>query len=282
MSTLTFQAEPLIVPPGTLKVWQGPQARNFRSALAAEFDNVAVTAELTGDARSPLLCDATVLPRHGHDRKIRQYSTESETSYRKRLAKWRQIWASAGRAWGILRQLRIFLEPYGRPLIRYVSTSGDNAQTQWFELQPGTGDDDYFEIDGVDADFSRELVTPANWIWDASTGKWSRFWVIIYLASGANPAVIPGEWDGTSEWDGTNVWDCPLSAAEVADIVALINDWKAANSMLYGVFFAPSSLVFSPFAVASTVAPWGYSTMPDGNYHDLTKRRPDACYAYSR
>lgn len=282
MSALTFQAEQYINPPGTLKVWQGPQARAFKSAIAAEFDNVAITAEMTGDARSPLLCDSTVLARHGHDRRIRRYATESEASYRKRLAKWRQIWASAGRAWGILRQLRIFLAPYGRPLIRYVSTSGDNAETQWFELAPGTGDDDYFEIDGIDADLSRELVTPANWIWDASLGKWSRFWVIIYLASGANPAVVPGEWDGTSVWDGTNVWDSPLSAAEIADIVQLCKDWQAANSMLYGVIFAASSAVFSPLDTASTILPWGYSTMPNANYNDLTKRRPDACYAYSR
>jgi hypothetical protein len=86
MSELDFLAPELLTPPGTLKAWQGPNATTFRECVASGFNDVAISAELVGRARSPLLCDATVLPYHGRDRRIRQYSTESESSYRKRLA----------------------------------------------------------------------------------------------------------------------------------------------------------------------------------------------------
>jgi hypothetical protein len=284
MTDLTFQREDLLVPPGTLRAWQGDQAVAFRECIAAEFDNLAISAELVGKARSPLLCDATVLPYHGRDRKIRRYVTETETSYRIRLSKWRQIWASAGRAWGILRQLRIFLAPYGRPLLRYVSTTGDGAESQWLSLAPGDGANDYFEIGGLDPEFSRHLSIVGNWKWDAaaSAGQYSRFWILIYTDGITSPSAETGTWDGTGEWDGTTVWDSALLSTQITDVVSLCSEWKAAHSQLNGVLLVPDESIFDPTGTPSTVAPWGYSTFPDSNYDDLSKRHPDVVYAYAR
>jgi len=278
MTELTFQREDLLVPPGTLKAWQGPNAVAFRSCVAAEFDNIAISAELVGKARSPLLCDASVLPYHGRDRKIRQYTTETELSYRRRLSKWRQIWASAGRAWGILRQLRIFLAPYGRPLLRYVSTSGDAGESQWFDLAPGDGINDYFELGGRDPEFSRHLQTPANWVWDPEatsgfTGQWSRFWILIYTDGLTNP-IAPAEWDGDAEWDGGAYWDGYMPADFLSDAAQLCIDWAAAHSYLAGLF-----LVHDPTAFDPTGSGAGY---PDGTWNLWSNRRAGVTYSVVR
>jgi len=247
MTDLTFQRDDLLVPPGTLKAWQGPQALAFRSVIANEFDNLAMTAELTGKARSPLLCDASVLPYHGRDRRIFRYSTESLPSYRKRLAKWRQIWGSAGRAWGIMRQLRIFLSPYGRPQIRLVSTSGDGAESQWFTLAPGNGVRDYFELGSIDPEFTRHLEAPGNWIWDAgaTAGKWSRYWVLIYT-SGLADLLPVATWDGADEWDGGAIWDGYFAADMLRDLAQLCIDWSTPQSKLGGLFLVHDDDAFDP------------------------------------
>lgn len=281
MSSTIFQQ--LVDLPGTLRGWLGTQALAFRTCIAAAFDLAADHAKAVQKARSPLLCDSTVLPYHGRDRKIRRYTNEVEDSYRERLAKWHQIWASAGRAWGILRQLRILLRPYGRPRIRYVSTTGDGAESQWFTLEPGNGARDYFEIGGLDPEFSRHLATPGNWLWDAgaTTGKFSRFWILIYT-SGFTSTTATTEWDGTGEWDGgADYWDGYLTSGQVQDIVDLCNDWKAAHSQLEGVFLVHDDTVFDPTGSGA-----GY---PDGTWDDMIdpstgafNRAENVTYSYER
>lgn len=285
MTDLTFQRPDLLTPPGTLKAWQGEQALAFRSCVAAEFDNLAITAELVGKARSPLLCDATVLPYHARDRKIPPYSTESEASWRKRLSKWRQIWGSAGRAWGILRQLRIFLAPFGRPLLRYVSTSGDGAESQWFSLAPGDGTNDYFELGGLDPEFTRHVATPANWVWDAgaTAGEWSRFWILIYT-SGLTGLIEPSVWDASGTWDdpaGETYWDGYFSDEQVADMARLCSDWASPTSFLAGLFLVHDDAAFDPTGSGALY--------PDGDWNLLvdpvtgaTTRRDGVTYSIDR
>lgn len=267
MSNLTFQSSELLTPPGTLKAWQGPDALKFRSCVAAEFDNLVITAGAVQDLRSPLLCDESVLEQHGKDRRIRRYSTESTSSYRKRLAKWRQIWGSAGRAWGILRQLRIFLSPFGRPRLRYVSTSGDSAQSQWFTLAPGDGTRDYFELGGTDPEFTRHVATPANWVWDDNPLQYSRYWILIYTA-GMTGLVAPSVWDESGTWNdpaGTTFWDGYFTAEQMSDIAQLCIDWHAPQSFLAGVFLVHANNIFNPFADPA-LNPDGSTSLPVGNY----------------
>jgi hypothetical protein len=282
MSELDFQAPELLAPPGTLKAWQGPNATTFRECVASAFNDVAISAELVGRARSPLLCDATVLPYHGRDRRIRQYSTESELSYRKRLAKWRQIWGSAGRAWGILRQLRIFLAPYGRPMIRYVSTSGDGAETQWFTLAPGDGTRDYFELGGLDPEFSRDLATPANWIWDADAtdGAYSRFWILIYT-SGLTGLLPVATWDGADEWDGSAIWDGYFAADMLADLAQLCSDWASPTSFLKGLFLVHDDTAFDPTGSGANYPDGDWDLLVDPTTGAPT-RRTDVTYSIDR
>jgi hypothetical protein len=287
MSELDFQAPELLTPPGTLKAWQGPEAIKFRECVANGFNDVAISAELVGRARSPLLCDATVLPIHGRDRGIRQYSTESEASYRVRLSKWRQIWGSAGRAWGILRQLRIFLAPFGRPQLRYVSTSGSGTHSQWFTLAPGDGLNDYFEIGGLDPEFSRELVTPANWLWDplASTGRWSRFWILIYTSGLTGSVQTAEQWDGgIAQWgDGSTKWGAEtfFTFEQLSDMAQLCIDWCVPNSKLAGLFLVHDDTAFDPTGSGALYPDGDWNLLVDPTTGVAT-RRTGVTYAITR
>lgn len=278
---LDFQADEYLTPPGTLRAWQGEDARTFRSCVAAEFNNLVITAEQMSNARNPLKCDPTILPYHGRDRRIRRYDTETEISWRRRLAKWKQIHASAGRAWGLLRQLRIFLQPYGRPMLRIVSSASDGAQAQWFTLEPGDPRRDYFQIGGLDPEFSRHVQTPSNWLWDfdAIDGfAWSRFWVLINT-SGITPTVATSEWDDVATWDDGAYWDGVFTSAQIGGIVDLLNDWKAAQSMLAGLFLVHDDTAFDPTGTGSLYPGGDWDLLVDPTTGAPT-RREGVTYSY--
>jgi hypothetical protein len=169
-------------------------------------------------------------------------------------------------------------------MIRHVVCAGDGSIAQWSTLAPGDGKNDYFEVGGLDPEFSTARATPSNWLWDAgaTNGEWSRFSVSIAMDGITNPDVSAGEWDGASLWDGTSVWDGGLSNPVVSDIVALCNDWKAAHAQLLSVLFVPTANTLEPSGTSSTVMPWGYTTYPNGDWDNLAKRNPEVIFAYVR
>jgi hypothetical protein len=278
MSGLSFFRKGLLYPTGLMKPWAGGNGRTFREVIAGELDATIIAAQQVADSRNVMKCDPTVLPAHAKDRQIRRYTTESELSWRKRLAAWLPIHQSHGGAWCILRQLRILLAPYGRPELVFVSTTRDLSN--WFTLLPGDEANDYFESDGIDTEFSNHQQDPPNWDWDGDVTQWSRFGIIIRMDGITNPDVSAGEWDGASLWDGVNVWDGGLSNPVVQDILSLATEWKAAGSRCDWILFTPDNTVLSPTGTSSTVAPWNYTTMPDGEWDQVNKRNPDVIFAY--
>ena len=278
MSDSTYFAPGIFRPRGLMRQHSGNMGARFRGVVAQEFDNFTVASQLVQDAGNVLKCDASVLPQHALDRCIRRYLNESELSWRLRLSKSNQIHQTAGTAWGILRQLRIMLLPKGRPRLRHVTTSGDGAMSQWYTLAPGTGDIDYFETNPydrpLDPEFSRYLAKPGNWLWDAgaSSGEWSRFWLLIYTSGVASP---PPDWDGTGEWDsGVDYWDGYLTSDDVAGIAEMATEWKFAGSQLAGIFLVHDDSLFDPTGSGA-----GY---PDGTWNLDFNRVGGVSYAYER
>lgn len=275
MSLLSFFRPGLLNPPGLMKPWAGSNGQAFREVIAGELDATLIAAEQVADARNVMKCDPTVLPAHEADRRIRRYTTESELSWRRRLAAWLAIWRSAGGAYCILRQLRIFLAARGRPMIRFVTTTGSGGRTQWFTLAPGDGIRDYFAEDGLDPEFTEYQATPANWDWDGNLSQWSRFWILIYT-SGLTDVVASTEYDGTGEWDGgADHWDGSLTSDEITGMVELCTEWKAAGSRLQGLFLVHDDTIFDPTGSGA-----GY---PDGTWDLWTNRLLDGVtYSYVR
>jgi hypothetical protein len=273
---MSFTFQTLLDLPGTLVQWMGARGRAYRSAIAAAFDAAYLTANLTADARSPLKCHETVLPYHAADRKIRRYTNELLTTWRKRIAKFKQIKRSSGKAYGILRALRLVLLPYGRPLLRYVHTSGDGAITEWFTLAPGDDDNDYFVYGHLDPEFTRTLAKPGNWLWDprATTGGTrGGYWILIYT-SGLTPTSSI-EWDVSGEWDdGVSRWDYGLPSTIIADCAECCKDMHASNSMCLGIFQVHNDALFDPAGSGA-----GH---PNGTWHIDTNRIGNVSYSYER
>lgn len=273
MSAFSFQS--LIDLPGTLKQWLDTNGLRFRSAIAAAFDAAYLTANLASDARSPLKCDATVLPYHAADRKIRRYTNELEITWRRRLAKWKQIHRSKGKAYGILRALRLLLLPYGRPELIYVHTTGDGGMTEWFTLAPGDDDNDYFITGQLDPEFTRHLEKPGNWIWDpqATTGQWSRYWILIRTTGLTDVSSI--QWDVSGQWDdGVSKWDKGLPSEIIADCLECCKDMQAANSACFGIFQVHDDSIFIPTGSGA-----GY---PSGDWQFQINRVAGVTYSYVR
>lgn len=274
MSAFSFLRSSLLNPAGLMKPWMRGQGQTFREVISGELNDLATAARQVADSRNVAICDATVLPAHAIDRRIRRYTTESEASWRKRLAAWLPIHQSAGGAWCILRQLRIFLLSKGRPRLAFVSTTGDGNVSNWFTLAPGDPENDYFEADGIDSEFTNHQESPANWNWDGDFAQWSRFWILIYT-SGLTSPTATSLYDDVAEWDsGSDYWDGYFTSAEIADMVQLARDWKAAGSDIAGLFLVHDDSIFDPTGSGA-----GY---PDGTWNLDYNRRGGVTYSYER
>jgi hypothetical protein len=276
MSPVTFFRPNLLNQPGIMKPWQTGDGQTFREVIAGELDATIIAAEQVADARNVLKCDPTILPYHAKDRMMPRFSTVDESVWRTMLSKFRQIHATAGHPWCLLRLLRIFLRRFGRPMLRYVSTAGDGSFSQWHTLAPGDGTNDYFELGRTDPEFTTHTEDPANWLWDAqaSTGHWSRFWILIYTSdmTGVNTTT---DWDDTGEWDGgVDFWDGYIESDEIAEMVTMLNTFKASNSQLQGLFLVHDDSIFDPSGSGA-----GF---PGGNWNIDGNRVGNVSYSHER
>ncbi len=222
-------------------------------------------------ASNPLKCEVDALDQIAVQRRMRLFASEPIPSKRKRLSLWRQAWKLAGSHRGEMMQLQPYFLPNVPPRIRIVHQSGDGQIATWHTMNP-------------DGSYEVTQKRPSNWDWDGMASQWSRFWVIIYVDS--LPIDPPIHYDEGYDYDEGWLWDGGLTAAQVADIVAIINHWKAAHSILWGVIFARDPDSFDPTSTAVTL-PSGETTLPVGNwgyYIDndtgLPSRLSTASYAF--
>lgn len=205
-------------------------------------------------ASHPFQCKPDALPHLGVERRIRQYPNEPDSSYRKRLAEWRQAWKLAGSHHGEMRQIQPYFLPAGLPRIRVVHQAGDGSRATWHTLEP-------------DGTYLIHRATPSNFDWDGVVSKWSRFWIIIYLDGLGLPDQIA--YDEDYRFDEGWLWDGGLTIDQCDDIVSIANDWKAAHSILWGVILARDPLSFDPTSIAITNLD-GTTTLPIGNWGWIT------------
>ncbi len=231
---------------------QDPNGGAFLEAFGLTLDN-GVQTLITGLRQfNPLLAFVDNLPHIGNNRSIRRYPTEPVQSYRVRLQRWRQIRHFVGTHYGQMISLQPFFLPGLVPRIRIVHQMGDGSRCTWHTLNP-------------DGSYEVYRAIPSNWDWDTFVEQWSRFWVIIDV-SGLSTAGAAQWDDGIAKYDdGVTVWDGYLNSAQRDDIVAIINDSKAAHSTLWGVILSTDPDAFDPTATAITNAD-GTTTLPQGNW----------------
>lgn len=190
---------------------------------------------------------ATALARIGRDRRIPRGRAESDESYIARLIQWRSSWRTAGNPFTLLRQLRGYLSPL-TPRMRIVNAAGT-----WYTL----------EEDG-----SRSVTRAAgNWDWDGDAALWARFWIVIY-SDPLNPNA-PWERDGTwgdgETWgeEGRGTWGSTATEEEIADIRAIVKDWKSAHEVCGKIIVCFDDAEFDP---ADTAPP-----LPDGTWANCSR-----------
>jgi hypothetical protein len=251
---------------GIVPWWlQGPNAGAFLESIGLTLDlaNSTLLDGLRG--AQPLKCFLDALPYIGADRGLRRYPTEPSQSYRRRLAQWRQIKKHYGSHYGEMINLQPYFLPGRLPLMRIVHQAGDGSTAVWHTLTPN-------------GNYLVHHATPSNWNWDGVPAKASRFWLIIYVSSVGSDAAAYD--DGTTWDDGSTVWDGHLTSAQVDDIVEIVNEAKAAHSMLWGVILATTGASFLPTATATTDAN-GATSLPVGNWGsaiDATTGEPSRLY----
>lgn len=236
--------------------------------------DTATSALVEGrNAANPLRCGTDSFPYLCKDRGIRNYPSEPDDSIRQRLTTWRQAARLKGSHRGELTQLQPYFLPDPPPICRVVHQNGDGTKSTWHTL----------DADGV---YSTHRHEPSNWNWDGVDSKWSRFWVIIH---GDGLSYTQTEYDdGTNYDDGVTVWGAGPTAAQIADLVQLIQDNQAAHSWLWGILLVRGEGVLEPTSDSFT-DPSGWSTHPAGNWGysidattGLPSRDPSVQFLYDR
>lgn len=258
---MSFQEKILELAPWWLK---GPIAGAILEAVGAVLDAAVSTLEQGIKASNPLTCNEDALAHIGVDRQMRRYPTEPVASYRVRLSQWRQARKLAGSHRGEMMQLQPYFLPAGRPRIRVVHQAGNGSSATWHTLDR-------------DGSYSVHRAEPSNWNWDGATAHWSRFWVIIYVDElGLAGPIL---YDDGANYDEGHIWDGYLDSAQIADLVSIINDWKAAHSILWGVILAKDPAMFDPTGSGAgfPAGDWGWYIDP---VTGATTRPESAIYSY--
>ena len=243
--------------------FQNPYMGTMTRAVAAAYDAMAgrvfdgrrasnpYAAGARGADGALFECPADVLPYHSRDRGIRLYSTEPEPSQRFRLGQWRQLKKRRGSHQGELRNVQpYFLSSVAMPRMRIVHQSnGSPNVATWHTLDAA----------GV---YSVHRASPSNWNWDDAPALRSRFWLIVYTNE---LGLEQSTWDGPTRWDDGALWGGLFTKAQIDDLVAMINEAKAAHSILWGVILATDPDSFRPQDPV-IVDPDGWSNLPNGKW----------------
>ncbi len=164
----------------------------------------------------------------GRDRRVVRGINESDADFAARLIKWLDDRKTAGNPWTLMRRLSEYLG--AGPAFRTVDASGN-----WFSR----------DADGVES----VLLNQDNWDWDGdTTGRWSRFWVIIY-PNGLWTTTVDDWGDVDLDWaEADHVWGCTATPEQVQTVRSLVNDWKPGGTVCVNIIIAPVTSSFDPTA----------------------------------
>lgn len=203
-------------------------------------DAVEEHARQATTVRFPEYAPSDALPYFARDRRIRRGIGESRAAYNVRLLRWLDDHRTRGNPYALMRQLQAYCNAAVR--IRTVDARGN-----WYTT----------ERDG-----SREfLLNQGNWNWDdADAARWARFWVIIYPTAEGLPWAEGPTWGtpGLVWGDPTRTWGTTATPQQVADVRALVRDWKPAGTRCEHIIIA--------FDDASFVPDGSSGDLPDGTW----------------
>lgn len=190
-------------------------------ALGVQFD--ALTDALVAGIKSrwPGAYGFESLSMIGRERRLRRGIGETDADYADRLRGWLDHHALRGGPFELLAQIHTHYasSPFVVDLIYYSGRRFTMDPTGAVSIYADAGD-----------------VFP--WTPDADSTRWARQWLIYQWPT---PVSADGTWDSGGTWDDGGVWDSSLTAAEVADIRAIVREWSAAHMKTTIVLMRPGT-----------------------------------------
>jgi hypothetical protein len=160
----------------------------------------------------------------GRDRRIIQGITETSAAYAVRLIRWLDDHRSKGTAFTMMRQLAGYCR--GGFSFRIYDNRG-NCYSR--------------SVSGVET-----YNAATDWDWDGDTDRWSRFWVVIYPTS--EWTATSHEYADGSQFGKTIQWGVSIPREEVANVRAIVRDWKPAGTRCVNIIVAFDPASFDPAA----------------------------------
>lgn len=181
----------------------------------------------TGETTAP----PDALAAMGRDRRVIRGLNESDASYARRLVAWLDDRKTAGNPYALMKKLSEYTGE--GPFFRTVDNRGN-----WYERA----------ANGTQA----VLLNQGNWDWDGDTGRWSRFWVIVFpqgLWTEGPIGPVDGKWGNPNapHWgDPGTTWGTTATPEEVQTVRAIVADWKPAGTRCANIIIAFDPLQFDP------------------------------------
>jgi hypothetical protein len=144
----------------------------------------------------------------GRDRRVTRGIFDTDATYAAKLLTWLDDRKTCGNPFTLMRQLHAYVGTSNGVSFRTVDNSGN-----WYSRSAA----------GVET----SAIKQANWNWDGSASKWSRFWVIVY------PGTL---WVAESAWgtgvygDTSGVLGASTTPEQANTLRAIVEDWKPAGT----------------------------------------------------
>jgi hypothetical protein len=223
--------------------------------VIARFVDAAVSVALQAGIASVGRGTPTALKYVGQARGVIRGRLDTDAQYRAKLPTWIDRWKEAGTQRRLAREIWEYL---GDSRVRVVNRAG-----HWVTI----------DVDGT------ETETDAAWDWDSvsnpeRSGFWSELWVIVYPTYDIRPGTM-GDLTGVDDGFGLGHL-CPR--AQVDAIKLIINQFKAAHSLVRAVIWTSDSAKFDPATPASLPdGTWGQWSITTGGHCVASGRDTSTC-----
>lgn len=200
------------------------------------------------------------LPLIGNDRQIDRGFVESDQSYAARLSDAWNVWATAGNAWSILRNLLGGLSPF-QLIVRTVTSTGiwDSMNDS---AAPVTGTPTW-------RIYPISPVGTGNWNWDGDRSSWWRFFPIVYALNATQTlwTAAPNWGAGAGfVWGGyAGSWGLSASPGQIGLLRKIVGRFLRAGSYAPWIIVSLDTTMFPPTATLPN------AKLPDGNWGHWSK-----------
>lgn len=268
---------------------QGDRLRTILGAFGLHLDNTAeqvLWGRLQGNpyAGGPTLdrsgaarladgrlweCEPFVLPIHADQRGIRLFPTESTLSKRIRVASHLVLKQKRGTHWGEIDYTRPYFAPDSTAAFAPLAYP---TFAIVFQTNEGTPRSVWYQVDSA-GNRTVRCSSPSNFDIDGRPAYRSRFAVFIDMS--ATWYGAPWTYDSGHTYDSGGMYDVgspAFTGAQMADVSAMLEDWKAAHSWLQWVVFwwpMTGGAPFPTWNATPTQAASGWWSLPAGKWAQL-------------